>query len=39
VTRDEASAGQDTVLGLLAFQHHNASGARAAVIDLAAGQT
>jgi subtilisin family serine protease len=35
VTRDAASAANDTVLGLLVLQHHNASGSRAAVVELA----
>jgi subtilisin family serine protease len=47
VTRNAGSAAQDTVLGLLALEHHNASGNRAAVVkidtspvdsDAAAGQ-
>jgi hypothetical protein len=32
-----ASAAQDTVLGLLALEHHNASGNRAGVVKITAG--
>jgi subtilisin family serine protease len=38
VNRDAASASKDTVLGLLAIEHHNAAGNRAAVVKVNAAQ-
>jgi len=37
VNRDTGSLAKDTVLGLLALDHHNASGNRASVVTVAAG--
>ncbi|MGA6167248.1 S8 family serine peptidase [Amycolatopsis magusensis] len=39
VNRDAATAGQDTVLGLLSLNHHNASGDRAKVVQLNVANT
>jgi hypothetical protein len=38
VNRNAASAAQDTVLGLLALAHHNASGDRADVVEINIGR-